>query len=92
MTEIWLLYRCVVLSLTGFLGTYIVIKMHHLHRVGKNDIFSLKDHDHFGLGHKVQILSIKREALGGAIVFFFCLFFLSPSGFEHEGSPIRYAG
>lgn len=44
--------------------------------------FSFKDHGHFGLGHKVQILYIKRGIMWCHIV---TLHY--NSGFERQGNP-----
>lgn len=72
-------------SVIDWILAYIMVKMHNFEcRVGKNYIFFFKDHDRFGLGHKVQILYTKRGIE-------WCLFVAlrSDSGFKHQGkSPL----
>lgn len=52
---LWLFHRCMDRFLTGGSAT-----MHHIHRMGEKYGILFKDHDHFALGHKVQILDIQR--------------------------------
>lgn len=76
---VWQTYGFVI----DWILAYIMIKMHNFHRVGKNYIF-FKDHDHFGLGHKVQILYIKRGIK-------WCPFVAlhSNSGLKHQENPLN---
>lgn len=84
MTVLWLFGRHGFV--TDWILSYIMIKMHNFHRVGKNYIF-FKDHDHFGLGNKVQILYIKRGIKWCPLVALH-----SNSGLEHQENPIKYTG
>lgn len=46
--------------------------MHNFHRVGEKYGFLFKDHDHFGLGHKVQRSYIKRGIMRCQFVTLHC--------------------
>lgn len=80
-------YGCLMCGFViDWILAYIRVKMHNFHWVSKNYIF-FKDHDHFGLGHKVQILNIKRGIE-------WCLFVAlhSNSELKHQGNPTGHTG